>query len=83
MTIHAVYTLEYLCKLWQVPRRTLYFWLQLERRAGRAPLPGEHVTKLVHGKKARCLRVDYARKIQDRYVFRALEIRAGKVTAKK
>lgn len=75
MTVQAVYTLAELSKLWKVQVGTIYRWLWLERKAGRAPLTTESCTKRVAGRKATILRADYARKIQDRYVFRALRRR--------
>jgi len=75
MTVQAVYTLDELAKLWKVQRTTIYRWLALERDAGRAPMLTESCTKRVAGKKATILRADYAKKIQDRYVFRALRRR--------
>jgi len=75
MTVQAVYTLDELSKLWKVKVTTVYRWLAYERHAGRAPATTESCTKRVNGKKATILRADYARKIQDRYVFRALRRR--------
>lgn len=71
MTVQAVYTLDELVRLWKIKKRTLYGWLSLERRAGRAPTRVECCVKIVAGRKALILRADYASKIQDRYVFRA------------
>lgn len=72
MSVQAVYTLAELSKLWKVQVSTIYRWLWLERKSGRAPLTSEACTKRVAGRKATILRADYARKIQDRYVFRAV-----------
>jgi hypothetical protein len=80
--IHAVYTLDELARIWRVKRETIYSWLKQERKAGRGPTRYEAVVRLDTGtrKSFLMLREDYARKLQDRYYFRAFRNRRVRST---
>lgn len=81
--IHAVYTLDELSRIWHIKRDTIYSWLKQERKAGRGPTKYEAVVRLDTGtrKSFLMIREDYARKLQDRYYFRAFRDRRVRSTA--
>ncbi len=82
MTIHAAYSLDDLASAWKVKRATIYSWIKQERKLGRGPSPFEAVVRLdvATGKSYLMIREDYARKLQDRYYFRAFRKRGVRRT---
>lgn len=75
MTIHAVYSLDDLAVVWKVKRATIYSWIKQERKVGRGPTRYEAIVRMTAGKKTLMLREDFARRLQDRYYFRAFRKR--------
>jgi hypothetical protein len=82
VTIHAVYSLDDLARIWRIKRETIYSWLKQERKAGRGPSRYQAVVRLDPStrKSFLWLREDYARKLQDRYYFRAVRDRTVRST---
>ena len=83
--IHAAYSLDDLAAAWKLKRATIYSWIKQGRRCGRGPSPFEAVVRLDvdSGKSFLMIREDYARKLQDRYYFRAFRNRRVRRTAER
>lgn len=82
-SIHAVYTLDELARIWRgVKPSTIYGWIKLERKAGRGPTKFEAIVRRdVQTKRSWLwIREDYARKLQDRYYFRAFREQRVRLT---